>query len=373
MSNGALARENVTLISAPPYNSGSGFQKLRALPKAIWSTRAQAQAADVITTFQPDLVHAFAVHVHLSPSVLAAAKAADRPTVMTCNDYKHICPNYKLYHHGRLCDDCKGGRFRHAARNRCAKGSLALSMASMAEAYAHDWLQVYDSCVDHFTFSADFMAEVTGEFWADREFSWSKLLNPFDSTAQDAPEGDDGYGLFFGRLIDEKGVDVLIEAAAKVDGFPIKIVGTGPDTGRLRRRAAELGLDNVAFLGPLWDAALEPVLSRARFVVVPSLWHENLPYVINQSFAAGRPVIGANRGGIPELVADGERGLVYDAPDSDALAAAIRALANDSALARRMGRAAKTWSDATFRDEVFYDALMTAYRKAQGAHPRARR
>lgn len=363
-----LTRDQVTLIDAPAYTNASTLEKVRNIPRIIWSNAAKDEARRVIEEFQPDLMHVFAVHVHLSPSVLAAAKEVNIPTVMTCNDYKHICPNYKLFHHNKICFDCKSGNYFNAVRNKCAKHNLPFSVASALEAYVHRRLDIYSKYVDHFTFSADFMARVTQEFWPDTKFSWSKLLNPFDSREFTASDASDDYGLYFGRLADEKGVDILIEAAAKVDSFPIKIVGSGPYEATLRQKADELNLGNVEFLGPLWEDELTPILSRARFVVVPSIWHENFPYVINQSFALGRPVIGANRGGIPELVTDGERGVVYDAHDVDALAAAMRKLAKDPELAREMGSAAKTWSDATFVDDVFYEALLYAYERARNAH-----
>jgi glycosyltransferase involved in cell wall biosynthesis len=327
----------------------------------------------VIARFRPDIVHCFAIHVHLSPSILEAARVAGVPVVMTCNDYKHICPNYKLYHHDRVCFDCRTQNFGNAIRNRCAKGSLALSVASAIEARVHYGKGVYDRLVDHYTFSADFMAGVTEDFWQGRDISWSKLRNPFDSNAHTSEDGDDGHALYFGRLIDEKGVQILVEAAAKVGDMPVKIVGDGPEAAALQTQAASLGLTNVEFLGPLWNNDLMPVLRRARCVVVPSLWHENYPYVINQAFAVGRPVIGSRRGGITELVADGERGLVYDAADPDALARALRTLRDDPDLARRMGRAAKAWSDATFRDDVFYADLRSAYEEAFDAHSGSRR
>ena len=66
------------------------------------------------------------MYTRLTPAVLLEAKAQGRRVVMSCNDYKHICPNYKLYHHGHVCEDCRGGRFYSAMRNRCMKDSVAV-------------------------------------------------------------------------------------------------------------------------------------------------------------------------------------------------------------------------------------------------------
>jgi glycosyltransferase involved in cell wall biosynthesis len=364
--------DNVLLLDAPKYDSPGLLDKVTSLPPAIYDLGKKRRIKAALADFRPDIVHIFAMNVHISPAVVLAADELDIPIVGTFNDYKHICPNYKLFHHGKICFDCRGQRFWQAVRNRCCKDSRALSIASMAEAYVHDAMDVYGR-FDHFTFSSRFLADTTRAFWSDREISWSRLLNPFDSVKYVPSPDYDAYGLYFGRLIDEKGVDRLVSAAAAIDGFQIRIVGDGPDLEKLRAQAAGLGLTNVSFLGAKWGAELDDILARARFVVVPSIWHENFPYVINQSFALARPVIGADRGGIPELVSHDERGLVFDPDDIASLSTAIRRLAGDVPLARRLGMAAKHWSDATFRDQTAYVDVLHAYEEAMRANRSHRR
>jgi glycosyltransferase involved in cell wall biosynthesis len=366
------APENLLLLDAPNYDDGPLPLRALHLPAAIYDRHKKARFGQLIREFRPDVMHVFALNVHLSLSPLDAAAQAGIPIVATFNDYKHICPNYKLFADGEICFACKGRKFRNAALKRCCKGSLALSAASMLEAQVHAAMGLYEE-IDHFTFSSEFMARTTQEFWPERQLSWSKLRNPFDSAKYAASEGFEPFALYFGRLIEEKGVDRVLDAASSVDGFPIKIVGNGPDEARLRDRAAREGLLNVEFLGPKWGPELDEVLSRAAFVIVPSLWHENFPYVINQSFAFGRPVVGSRRGGITELVEHGTRGLVFEPESPGELAAAIRQLARDPELIRAMGRNAKQWSDAHFNDETALAGLLHAYERGADASRRRRR
>jgi glycosyltransferase involved in cell wall biosynthesis len=351
---------NLELMTAPHYEAGGMLEKARHLPAAIYDRRKRDRFREIIREFRPDVVHIFAINVHLSLSLIDAAKAEDVPIVATFNDYKHICPNYKLFADGEICMACKGGKFYNAALKSCCKGSRALSVASMIEAYTHQVMGLY-SKIDHFTFSSDFLAETTQDFWAGRQLSWSKLLNPFDSAKYTNSAGFEPFGLYFGRIIDEKGVDRIVDAAGLIDGYQIKIIGNGPDEDMLRERVACEGLDNVEFLGPKWGAELDAILSKAAFVIVPSIWHENFPYVINQAFAFGRPVVGARRGGITELVADGERGLIFEPDSPEELADAIRRLVAAPEEIRRMGANAKTYSDALFNDEASLANLMRAY------------
>jgi len=130
----------------------------------------------------------------------------------------------------------------------------------------------------------------------------------------------------------------------------------------LKQLAEILNLTNVTFTGAKWGDEMDAEIEACRFVVVPSIWHENFPYVINQSFAFGKPVIGSNRGGIPELVQNGQRGLIYEATDPDALAKVIDELWTDLESIKSMGDNAKIFSDREFNDKKLYGTLEKIYR-----------
>lgn len=348
-------------VEPPSYTSSSVLRQVLGLKGMVYSRSAQESFAELISDFRPDIVHAFGIHTHLTPSILRAAHEAGVPVVMSCNDYKHICPNSKLYHHGRICTDCRGGRFFKAITNRCCKDSWRFSVASSIEAYVHAAMNVYKNDVDRYLFASRFMAGITADFWAAQPFAWSLLRNPFDATRALAEPGGD-YVLFFGRLVEEKGVEVLLRAMARRPEIPLRVVGDGPLLQQLTALASELGLPNIRFMGAKWGHALDEILRRARFVVVPSVWHENYPYVVLQAFAAGKPVVGSDRGGIAELLQDGRFGSVYPANDDGALAAAIAGLWSDPSGTAVMGAAAKRYVDAEFNDDRFYASLIEVYR-----------
>lgn len=359
-------------VDPPNYLTGTIYSKLQNLNKVVYSREAKEKFAALLRKTKPDLVHVFAMHVHLSPSILVAAYEAKIPVVVSCNDYKHICPNYKLYHHSNICFDCKGGAFYSAVLNKCCKDSRSFSLASAVEAYAHNYMGIYRKYVSMYLFSSDFMANLTAEFW-DFDFKWRKLINPFDSAKFDPDFNSGEYVLYFGRLVEEKGVDVLIRASKLTPDVKVKIVGDGPEEHALRSLVKELQVCNVEFLGPKWGKELDNLISRSRFVVVPSMWHENFPYVINQSFALGKPVIGSNRGGIPEMIDDGRTGLIFDPENHHELSEKINALWNSSDLVLSMGKNAKQFVDETFNDRRFYHTLMGIYKEIVDESSRAGR
>lgn len=346
--------------SVPHFNNGGVFRKALRVPSVIYNRDARKRMARVIDDFKPDVVHGFAVYGKLTPSILDAAREANVPVVLSCNDYKHICTNYKLYHHGRICEDCKGEHFSSPVRNRCCHDSLAISAVSAMEAVVHDHIDIWRKNVDRFLFASKFMAQKTEEFWGTGRVEIDFLRNPFDAEAYHVPLHVGDHILYFGRLIEEKGVDMLVEAARHAPAVPIVVVGDGPDRAKLAQAAN--GLENLRMVGPAWGEDLKTWLHGARAVVVPSLWHENFPYVILQAFAAGKPVLGSRRGGIPELIEAGPHGWLFEPTDPTELASRMSEVhAAPNSELELMGAAAQRYVCAEFSDAAIYSELKRIY------------
>jgi glycosyltransferase involved in cell wall biosynthesis len=348
-------------VRAPDYRGGSLFSRASALCNIVYSKEAKNKFALLLRDFKPDIVHVFAMFTHLSPSILHACRDAGVPVVLSCNDYKHICPNYKLYHHGKLCEACKGGRYYNSVLNKCCHDSLSFSFASCVESYVHHYMDILRENVHTFLFSSEFIAKKTEEFWGKETFRWARFINPFDSTKYESSQDYSDYFLFFGRLVEEKGVDVLLKAMKLTPTARLIIVGDGPKFDWLINFSRELNLNNVEFIGQKWGKDLDELIKYARFVVIPSTWYEVFGYVIVQSFAMGKAVIGTDRGGIPELILNGEFGYIYPAFSSDELSKRITTLWNNPDLAIRMGSNGKLYADNLFNDNSLYETLMGIY------------
>ena len=143
-----------------------------------------------------------------------------------------------------------------------------------------------------------------------------------------------------GRLTAQKALGDALAAVARVDGVSLVVLGDGPERVELERRTAELGISGrVRFLGA---GTRDDVLRLFRAVdaaLVTSAW-ENLPHTVLESLAVGTPVIATAVGGVPEVVRDGENGLLVPAGDVEAIAAAIERLLRDDSLRARLASAA---------------------------------
>lgn len=347
------------------YNNVSLFKSILSFPNMVYSFKNKARFKKLLDVFQPDLIHIFSIHTKITPSILDAARGYKIPTVISCNDYKHICPNYKLYHHGKDCTDCKSGNYLYAIKNKCSKDSLVWSSAHSFEAFINNkFLNVYKKNIDLFMFSSDFMTDITKEFWRNERVNYGKLMNPFNSQSYPLAASYSNYFIYFGRIIEEKGVDFLIREMANVPtNIKLVIIGDGPDMDLCQTLKKEYRLENVEFVGPKWGNELDSYLMNCRFVVVPSLWNENFPYVILQSFAFGKPVIGSARGGIPEMIKNNEFGKVFNIDKPHELSQSIIELWDNPESTLQMGINAKKWSDNIFNDEEYYKQMMNNYNK----------
>lgn len=345
------------------YTNSGFLSGITNLKEMIHSKETKEKFQELFDEFNPDLVHVFSIYIRLTPSFLSICKENNVPVVMSCNDYKHICPNYKLFTNNQLCEDCKGGKFYNTVINKCSQNSYKYSVASALEAYAHNFSNVYHKNIDLFLFASQFMAEKTKEFWKGKRYKWDILKNPFDSSEYVSEYIYEDYILYFGRLIEEKGVDVLIQSMKLCPDVKLKIIGNGPQEKFLKKLVDSENINNVEFLGAKWGEDLNQYLKKCLCVVVPSLWHENFPYVILQSFSYAKAVIGTNRGGIPELVRDEKYGFIYDATNYKELSEKILFAKKNKNKIIEMGKNAEKFIKNNFNDEIFYSNLINIYKQ----------
>ena len=190
------------------------------------------------------------------------------------------------------------------------------------------------------------------QFVADRlaaqGFPKAKLITHYigiDVSGMQQPEQRQGRLLFIGRLVDKKGVDILLAAMRRLHQSDSKIVpgldiaGSGPLEAELRAQAADL--PSVRFLGWQTPDQLSHILHKAHTVVVPSRIAadgdcEGLPTVVLESIRAGVPVVASDHAGIPEIIRHEETGFLVPENDPDALAAALLAASQTGDQMRQM-------------------------------------
>lgn len=174
--------------------------------------------------------------------------------------------------------------------------------------------------------------------------------------------------LYVGRLVREKGVDLLLDAFAQaLKKFPrarLTLVGDGFERERLERQAVELGVRRaVEFLGWVSPENTPALINASTLVVVPSRWREPFGLVALEAMQMARPVVASRVGGLAEVVADGETGILIENENSAALADAIACLLEHPDVARVMGVQGRKRAQEKFSIERYADGYEQLYRR----------
>jgi glycosyltransferase involved in cell wall biosynthesis len=344
----------------------SFLKKVKMAAHAIYSPSARRAMRNCLADFSPDLAHIRGIYHHLSPSILWELKHQGIPVLYHINDFKILCPTYNFVAHGRACELCSHGAFRHAATSGCYAGPRSSAVVLAAEAYLHKWLRTYERCVDVFLAPSDFVRKklIASGLPAER----IEVLPHFQALpAKEDISVDEGYLLYFGRLSAEKGVYELLRAMVQLPHIPLIIAGDGPERPRLEALAKELNLNQVLFAGMVHEEKLQKLISGCSFSVFPSHAYETLGKSILESYAWGRPVIASDLGSRRELVQHGVTGLLYTDGDRSQLAHSIGFLFDRPDLIEKMGGAARERVKDKHDPEQHMEKLLELYHRLTSA------
>lgn len=327
----------------------SAFKRVQEASTLIYSFEARRKFEALLEEFKPDVIHMNNVHRQLTLSILDAPylKKHHVPVVYTAHDYILLCPAYTMVNgRGEVCDACLDRRFMHATKNVCVKGSRAKSALATMEAEFLKFRHTYDK-IDLIVAPSKFMKNkldeggFAGKTVAMQNFLTNSQMAMGARVANthkfdDAQSGARPYFLFFGRLSKEKGILTLVKAFLRAAGlgksagaesgagagdevlpgtWDLHIVGDGPEREAIERliaSASPQAESRIHLLGYKSGEDLQREVGNARFSVLSSEWRENMPYSGLESLAAQTPIIGANIGGIPELVEEGKTGFTFE-------------------------------------------------------------
>ncbi len=312
------------------FHGGSKLKKLTYPIKTIYSKEAKKKITAVLKDFQPDVVHINNFNYQLTPSIIYAAEKFRKKhnpklkIVFTAHDYQLLCPNHMFFDKdGRVCEKCLGGNFRECAKNNCIHSSKAKSVIGTAEATLYNKLKTY-KYIDKIICPSEFLKEKmdTNPLFKNKTVAMHNFISPIE-----IPECDkEDYVLYFGRLSEEKGVDILLNAK------DINFICAG--TGELEEtlRSAK----NIKTVGFKTGKELYELIAKAKCSVYPSIWYENCPFSVMESIMLGTPVVGADIGGIPELIENGKTGLLFNPSDSKDFVEKVKEITDNPKLAEEM-------------------------------------
>jgi glycosyltransferase involved in cell wall biosynthesis len=235
--------------------------------------------------------------------------------VHTVHDYNLICPvTTSIDSKGNICEACRGRLFYKCAYKRCFKGSFIKSSILALALFFR--IKFYNpvKLIDGFIFVSRFAYNQHMKYMPGLGESSTIILYNFNTFAPivKADKHNKGFFLYLGRLSYEKGLLTLIKAFARLKDIKLKIVGTGPQETSLKDIVQKSGAENIEFAGFKSGDELKSIIADASFNIIPSEWWENNPLSVIEAYSVGVPVIGAEIGGIPEIIVEGKTGFMFE-------------------------------------------------------------
>ncbi len=316
-----------------PKGADTGNAPVGDVFRYFYNGDARRKLARLLDAIGPvDVAHLHIYHGKQTPAILPVLRKRGIPIVQTLHEYKLACPIYTMQRNGRPCEVCVTKNTLNAVRFRC-KGGSRLRTAVMVAEMATSRLMGDVRLVDRFLCVSEFQRQIMARSGINERklFTLHNFVKR-EPVSDAVTQGE--YLLYFGRIEVLKGLPTLIEAATKT-GLKLRIAGGGawePEMSKLIKDCP--GIEHVGFQS---GDSLRQLIAGARAVVVPSEWYENCPMSVLEAKALARPVIGAEIGGIPELVRDGVDGFLFQAGNVNSLIKALSRLENAEydALSRR--------------------------------------
>lgn len=335
--------------------------KLKALD-VIYNKKNQKIMEYALDDFKPDIVHLNNFQRQLSASIIKPCVDRNIPVVFTAHDVQAICPAITMMDNDKNpCELCVGGKYINCIKKSCNKGSKLKSILGALEGYYYRKNKIYTDKISYIITPSEFYRK---KFIEDgvNENKIKAIHNSIIMEDYNVKAEDEGYALYFGRLSKEKGILNLINAFKKCKKGTLYIAGEGPEKDTIENIVKENKLEKrVKLLGFLNKEEMTEVTRKCKFVVVPSIWYENCPYSVLETLAIGKPVIGSNMGGIPELVSDNENGYIYDTIEE--LTEKMNMLFSDEEIVKKFSKKSKELAKEKYDREVYYSELKNIYDK----------
>ncbi|MEY2487244.1 MAG: hypothetical protein QOH39_2892 [Verrucomicrobiota bacterium] len=312
----------------------------------------------VLTEFQPDVVHVKMFLTQLSPLILPLLRKI--PALYHVVWYRPICPlGTKMLPDGSSCYSPPG---LVCYRSGCLPLRDWVPLMFQMKLWRR-WRGVFDLIVAN---SAPVKRRLLAEGIAPVEVVGNGVSPHHARTSfSQIPTV-----AFAGRLVPEKGVDVLVRAFAAVrrqlSAAKLIICGEGPERPAIEQLVSDLGLtDAVSMPGHRPNDEVARIFEIAWVVAVPSIWEEPFGQVAIEAMMIGVAVVASAGGGLTEIVRDGQTGFLVPPHNPDALAAALLRILGDAALAEKLGRAGNEVALAEFNQDRFVDHFVELYRSIQ--------
>lgn len=248
------------------------FDEVKKTPKSIWqlltrsiySREVEKAIKKEIKDVKPDLVYIIHFVNKLSPSVITGASKMGIPVVLRLSDYFLLCPRFDFMYEKKVCEECLSKGYRSCIKKRCVKGSLFASVVRVFSMKFHKMINVYKNVYAFITPSEFLKKKLALNGFDEKRIHCIPTFTASKTTIGEPQIGS--YGLYFGRVTEEKGVETVIKAYEKLPEYTVKIMGddTTDEAKRLKKYVKDHKMKNVEFLGFKSGEELEDIIKGTQ-------------------------------------------------------------------------------------------------------------
>jgi len=334
----------------------------------VWNQFSLNNAIKKIKSFRPDVIHAHNLFPLISPSLFYASSDNKKPIkIITLHNYRIFCAAGTLLRNKELCTLCLDKKsILPALAHSCYRNNLFFTLPLAFSIYIHRSINTWTNRVDGFIALTEFQKKMLIRGGLDKDKIHIKpnlispLLLPLPWTARE------NKITFVGRLSEEKGVKVLLDAWINMgnEAPNLEIIGDGPLRVYLEQLTIKNNLTSkVFFLGLLNREEVSNKISTSNILIIPSICQEVFPLVILESFALGVPVIASRLDSLSDLVIENKTGIFFDLNDPLSLSKLIIELWMKKDFLKKLSENAFSLYTKKYSERKNYTQLMSIYNK----------
>ncbi len=349
-------------ISNDYFDAAPLYKKILFIFQLPWSFSSSNKIRRLIRQERPDIVHIHNIFPLISPSVYHMLRAEGIPIVQTLHDFRFLCTNAFFMRKGNICKECLNGGIFRSLLYGCFKDSRIQTLPVAIMLRLHRYLNTFKTKIDGYIC----LTESEKNVFIKAGYVDKKLFvkpNFVEDLSHKDRHLSGDYVVFIGRLSEEKGVRTLINAWRELSDIPLKIVGDGVLAEGLKSYTKKLNIKNIDFIGYKPYRECREILSKARFLVFPSIWNETFGISIIEAFSHGKPVLASNLGAMADLVKDGYTGYLFEPGNARELAERVRLLWDNPEACQRMAMNARKEYEEKYTPERNYEMLIKIYRE----------
>ena len=348
----------------------TGIEKIKLIYNSFYNNSSAKLLKSKLNEFKADIIHVHNFFYVASPAIFYVANEYKIPIVQTMHNYRLICAGALLLRESKVCELCVNQKLPLAGiKHKCFNNSILQTTQLTLTTALHKYLGTWKNRIDTYICLTEF---------AKNKFINSSLEIPIDKIVVKPNFTEDigvshnkreDFYLFVGRLSKQKGIDILMEAAAK-NGFKLEIIGDGELKETVEKMVQTY--PNISYHGFQQKKFIIDKLKACKALVFSSISYEGLPLTILEAFSTGTPIIVSDIDNITDIVENNYNGLHFNYGNVANLIAKIQYFEdnfnNDFAKIAHLYTQARLTYEQKYTPEIALNNLIGIYQNTIDKH-----